>query len=374
MRFKLYGFPISLHYSWFIGFSLLTWLLYTTYFKDTLADLPFAYPWASAGILTLLVLASVFLHELAHAVTARYFGYKTKEMILHILGGWTVLERPLPTPRMECLFAMAGPLCSLGLAALLWPFSADPFVRYLYKINLVLGAYNLFIPCIPLDGGHVLRAWLWTRTSSYAIATEQAAIISKQVSSGIMGVGVLSVIFQYPALWLIVIGILLRVIADSTYKTVQHSARLTGPVRDIMVPSAHVLTIPSTASMTDLQTLFLRYGHRCYPVWQDDQICGLVHYETVREDPHWLRPDNGLIAPHIRPLQPALVLSSTATQQQALDRMMLNNCDELLVFDGKLFTGLVSRSTVTRVQNALSDPKHGPASSQAMGFPLWQSR
>lgn len=374
MRFRLFGFPVSLHYSWFIGFSLLTWLLYTTYFKDTLADLPFAYPWASAGILTLLVLGSVFLHELAHAVTARYYGYKIKEMILHILGGWTILERPLATPRLEILFAIAGPLCSLGLAAILWPFSADPLVRYLYKINLVLGAYNLLIPCIPLDGGHVLRAVLWSRTESYAVATEQAATVSKQVSSGIMGVGVLSVIFQYPGLWLIVIGILLRVIADSTYKTVQQSTRLTGPVRDIMVPSDHVLSIAATTTMAELQTLFLRYGHRCYPVTENERIRGLVHYETVRQDPRWLCLDSAPIAPHIRPLHADLVVTSTTTQQQALDRMMLNNGDELLVFDGDVFSGLVSRATVTRVQHVLSDPKHSPMKTEPMGFPLWQGR
>src|SRR5690606_10672369 len=139
MTFLIASFHVRLHYTWLIGFGLITWSLAANYFHDTQADLPVSYQWASGAIATLLILVSGFLHELAHAVTARRLGYAVKTIELHILGGWTIFERELSSPRVEILVALAGPGCSFLLTILLYALKADPLANFLYKVNLTLG-------------------------------------------------------------------------------------------------------------------------------------------------------------------------------------------------------------------------------------------
>ena len=101
MHFRLLGFPISLHYSWLVAFCLLTWALSTTMFKDALPGVPMRAHWAAGAVATLFILASVLFHEIAHAVVARRYQYQIKRIYLHILGGWTVFDRELQTPKIE---------------------------------------------------------------------------------------------------------------------------------------------------------------------------------------------------------------------------------------------------------------------------------
>ncbi len=60
-------------------------------------------------------LASILLHELGHALTARRFGVPTESIQLWALGGVARLEREAPTPKAEGWIAAAGPLTSVAL-------------------------------------------------------------------------------------------------------------------------------------------------------------------------------------------------------------------------------------------------------------------
>ena len=71
----------------------------------------------SFGFAAALVLAlSVTMHELGHALTARAFGYRTRDITLSLLGGCASL---IALPRkawQEFTTALAGPLVSFALA------------------------------------------------------------------------------------------------------------------------------------------------------------------------------------------------------------------------------------------------------------------
>ncbi|WP_028644279.1 site-2 protease family protein [Nocardioides sp. URHA0020] len=110
---------------------------------------------------------SVLLHEASHAVMAQRLGFQVGSITLHFLGGMTSIEKEARKPREEFLIAVVGPLTSLavGVVALgLWFITPDGLllvaVEGLAGANLLVGVLNL-IPGLPLDGGRVLKSFVW---------------------------------------------------------------------------------------------------------------------------------------------------------------------------------------------------------------------
>jgi len=165
----------------------------------------FLFPGVSASPLNILLILSVFgcvlLHELGHALMARRFGIRTRDITLYPIGGVARLERMPRAAGAELLIALAGPAVNFAIVAALLPIVAlatpDPysvstlghFLEEVMVVNLGLGLFNL-IPAFPMDGGRVLRALLsgWLGRVS---ATTVAARVGR----------VLAVCFGVAALW-----------------------------------------------------------------------------------------------------------------------------------------------------------------------------
>lgn len=112
-------------------------------------------------LLVVGVFASVALHELGHSVVAMRKGCHVQEIVLSPIGGVARMSQIPPKPMDEFQIAIAGPAVSLalGVAGL---FSGIPVLYVLGIINLFLFGFNL-LPCFPMDGGRVLRAFLASR-------------------------------------------------------------------------------------------------------------------------------------------------------------------------------------------------------------------
>src|SRR3712207_6323064 len=136
---------------------------YTTLFRSAYA--------IAAVLAAVAFLASLLAHELAHALVARRNGVEVEGITLWLLGGVARLRGGARTPGAEFCIAGVGPLTSLVLGLLLMAGAvlarlagADGLpvavLEYLAGINVVLAVFNL-VPAAPLDGGRVLRAFLW---------------------------------------------------------------------------------------------------------------------------------------------------------------------------------------------------------------------
>ena len=288
---RILGIPIRLHASWFLIAALITWSLAAGYFPQTNPgwnSLTYLIVGAAAS---LLFFASVLLHELGHSILALREGVPVKSITLFIFGGVAQIGREPPTAGAEFRIAIAGPLTSLGLAAIFgglgtalneYAVVAAP-LAYLGRINLLLAAFNM-IPGFPLDGGRVLRAALWQFGGGYQNATRWASRAGQAIAFGFISLGVVQFFLGglTNGLWLAFIGWYLNNAARASYQQVALQEMLSGlKARNVMIEQCAPVT-------SDLQLDRLVENHvlqgdeRCFFVTDSDDPQGVITVDDVK--------------------------------------------------------------------------------------------
>lgn len=286
--FTLNGFDIKLDPSWALIAALITWSLSRQYFPSVFPDQTFTVYLLMATFAMLCFFASLLLHELAHSIVARRLGLKINGITLFLFGGVAEMESDPASASVEFWVALAGPAMSLFLSFAFWMFSwgstliqsTQPITEvltYLAVINLVLALFNL-VPAFPLDGGRVLRAYLWNKTSDPLKATETAAKSGALFAYFLMTLGVLA-LFRgavVTALWQIMIGGFLLFAARSSYQ--DQLARVVfndRTVGDVMQPNP--VTVDPAMTLADfVNTIVLRQGLSFVPVIEDGMLLGHI--------------------------------------------------------------------------------------------------
>jgi Zn-dependent protease/CBS domain-containing protein len=192
---KIAGISLYVHTTFWL---LLGWIAVSQFLEKR------SWTHAMGGVLFVLALFSVVvLHELGHALTARRFGIRTRDITLLPIGGVARLERMPEDPKQELLVALAGPAVNVALAAMLFfvivlvmgidalhhiQLIGGEFLINLLMVNVGVAVFNL-LPAFPMDGGRVLRALLAMRMD-YARATQIAANIGQgmAVLFGLIGI------------------------------------------------------------------------------------------------------------------------------------------------------------------------------------------
>lgn len=209
------GIPLWLDTSWFfivIWFSLIESQDWRRSYPEWGAPLV----WGAGLAAALLLFGSVLLHELGHSVAAKLQGIEVSSIRLFMFGGVASIERESRTPGGAFQVAIAGPVVSLGLFAVLLGLAGTlplghPLGRMaanLAQINLVLAIFNL-IPGLPLDGGQVLKAAVWKLTGDRQVGVLWAARVGQVLGWLAVGLGLLSVIVPsggFGGLWMALIG------------------------------------------------------------------------------------------------------------------------------------------------------------------------
>ena len=145
--------------------------------------------WGTKAMVTwgVIVLASLFVHELGHALFGILWGSKAT-VILYPLGGITHMDPPL-SRRRSIVSLLAGPLLNLTLglciAAVRAKAGSPAWLSIAMWVNLGWGALNL-VPVLPFDGGRVLVEASGERRAANAL------LVSASVAMGIAFSGLIA--------------------------------------------------------------------------------------------------------------------------------------------------------------------------------------
>ena len=247
---RVRGIAIGAHWSWLIVFAIVVWSLGTVLFPATYPELDGSTHLVMAMVAAIVLFTSVLLHELGHALRALSEGLPIKGITLWLFGGVAHLGGTPPSPGAEFRVAACGPAVSAALAAgfyvaawigdsMGWPGAIQGTVDYLGRINLLLLAFNL-VPALPLDGGRVLRAWLWHRQRSFTAATRSAAAVGKVFGFVLVAVGLLGIWTGggTGGIWLAFLGwFLVRAASSEATQAILRRALDGVRVGDVMDPS-----------------------------------------------------------------------------------------------------------------------------------------
>lgn len=312
---------------------------------------------ALAGTLFVLVLfGCVVLHELGHALTARRYGVRTRDITLYPIGGLARLERIPEAPLQELLVALAGPAVNLliaaGLALLLLAggrelgaladvdLTRGPFFERLLLVNLFLAGFNL-IPAFPMDGGRVLRALLATRLS-FARATELAASVGQALAIVFGFVG----LFTNPFLLFIALFVWLGASSESAVAQLRSAFRGL-PVSRAMLTDFSVLA--TGEPLARAVELTLAGSQSEFPVVESGRVVGLLRQadllaglskggpqapvsEFMKREIEALDPDERLDEAFLRMQQGELRSLPVVREGQLVGLVTPENVGELLRF------------------------------------------
>jgi Zn-dependent protease len=373
----IYGIPVRFDYRWFVVFFLSVWLIAAnlarsgmwvgSYHHDAVSVLT---AWTLAVITTLGLFLSVLGHELSHALMGRAEGIEIEEIVLHPFGGLARLRNEPESPRAEFRIAIAGPAASFLFALIsfvfLLPAMHNGFTTVagvLFLIcagNFLLAIFNLF-PGYPLDGGRVLRAFLWHRTGDMKEATRMAGICGMLIAAILIIFGVYMAIAPnfrayFMGFWSVLVGLFLF---DAAYSVVKHTRESSLPVvREAM--SAPFSIEPELLISHLIDSVLPLHRQVAFPVAREQQLHGMLSLEDLKSLPrerwHLTRASDVM-----RPIAPRFFVEPTASLDYARELMKRNGIASLAVVGkngelvGFLQSGTFKRRKRSRGRSLMSD-------------------
>jgi len=289
---------------------------------------------------TIVFFASIFLHEFAHAIAARWEELEVVEIVLHPFGGLTRFAHPPETARAEFRIAIAGPAASflitlffVGVAAAANAGGLDILATLLFFLalsNFLLAVFNLF-PGYPLDGGRVLRAYLWKNGKDLTEATVLTGRCGQIIAVGLIILGILFVIIYdafFIGFWAVLVGLFLYDSAKSILRDIESARSI--HVGDVMELPINV--DPDLNIMEFVDRILPMYGLTVFPVAKDKQLFGMLILEDLKgyERDVW---NQTLVRDAMRPVTTEQFVETTATIVEANQLAASNGCGAVGVID-----------------------------------------
>lgn len=344
------GIPVRADYRWFFVVGLMSAI--------TAASVnPLVGNIAGSVVLglatTIVFFASIFLHEFAHAVAARWEKLEVVEIVLHPFGGLTRFRHPPETPRAEFRIAIAGPASSfllslffLGLWTLTNAGGLDILAILLFLLalsNFLLAVFNLF-PGYPLDGGRVLRAYLWKNGKDLTEATILTGRCGQIIAVGLIVLGILFVLIYgeyFTGFWAVLAGLFLYDSAKAILREIEASRAVR--VDDVMHLPVSVDPEATIQSFVDHVLPLAR--QTVFPVAKDKQLFGMLVLEDLKSIDR-ARWNTTAVCDAMRPVTTEQFVETGTTIAEANALALANGCGAVGVIDSAgLLVGIVTVKT-----------------------------
>jgi len=335
---RVSGIPVRADYRWFLVLALMSWItasgihsLTGNIFTSFLFGLT----------TTLVFFASIFIHELAHAVAGRMENVQVVEIVLHPFGGLTRFRHAPDTPRAEFRSAVAGPAASfllslffLGVMAAFNALEADILARLFFTLcllNFLLAVFNMF-PGYPLDGGRVLRAYLWKRGTDLNEATILTGRCGQVIAAIFIAFGVAVALVQadfFTGFWTILVGLFLYDAAKGIIKEVKDSEEKI--VEEVM--QLPISIAPEIDVLHFVDRILSLHRRTIFPVAKDKQLYGMLTLEDLKKLPRsdWSKTK---IQSVMRPITPDYFVETDTSLTEAREIMHENGIGAVGVIDG----------------------------------------
>lgn len=378
--FDLFGFEIRIDASWFLIAALIVWSLSSGYLPQTLPGLGQIAYVTLALVAMLGLFGSLILHEVAHSLVARRYGLGIGGITLFLFGGVAELTDEPKNAASEFWIAIAGPAMSLGLALVFWLAAASipgpelltVLLGYLAAVNLMLALFNM-LPAFPLDGGRVLRAWLWQRSGDLLSATRKASGAGVVLAFALMGLGALSAMSGggIGGFWLVLIGFFVLTASRGAYQQLLLKDGLRGrQVADLMTTNPHMAR-PDMRLADLVDRVMLAHAISFVPVIANGQLVGQIDTRLVQTIPRedWAKRD---VASVMVPVDLDCVVSPQMTAQDALARLIAGPARKLIVVDRGAVCGVLSLRDLLghiAVVQSLGGGRHSDRAGEAKAQP-----
>jgi Zn-dependent protease len=294
----------------------------------------------------------VVLHELGHALMARRYGIKTRDITLLPIGGIARLEKMPENPLQELWVALAGPAVNVVIAAVLLvglaatggftpleevSVTGGSFWQRLMVLNLVLVAFNL-LPAFPMDGGRVLRALLAMR-----LGRRRATAIAANVGQGMAILFGILGFFYNP--FLIFIGIFVYLGAQAEAGIVEMQSALADlRVRDAMMTRFRTLAAHDTLGKAVEE--LLAGSQQDFPVVENDQPIGILRRNDLVKALSEGRRDDAVTAGMSRDCE---TVDEATPLKVAVQSMHARQCATMPVVASGRMVGLLTLENISEM-------------------------
>lgn len=318
--------------------------------------------------LTVLVLISVFLRELGHALVGARNGLPVKASILLPVGGIALTDATIRTDGAahstghfirEVRVASAGLLVNAFLAGVtgllllsvaplpsLWArplVAVEALGRSFFWINVFLFALNL-LPAFPLDSGRVFRAWL-ARRMDYQQATRRAVTLGQLFVVAFMLGGVRSQESLLVGLFLFMATQMEE--RTAMFQSVAEAVRM----EDVML--THFSTLSPADTLEDALSKAVHSLQDDFPVVSGSDLVGVINRQTIVD--RLRREGNGYVQGAMN--KAFEIASRTESLASAFRKLTTRGLTLIPVVDQERLVGIVTLQNLMHSMGLLAESR-----------------
>ena len=316
--------------------------------------------WLLGGVVGVAFFLSAMLHDMAHAVVARRRGIDVQSIVISFFGGTTPTDPKSDIPGDELAIALSGPVVSigaglgLGAAALGITAIGSEIGRAVGEITAVVAVLNLLIglvniiPAYPMDGGRIVRAIAWRRTSSVTRGWTAAAMSGRL--SGLIVIAIGALIFAFGEItngaMVALCGWFLVLSSRAIRERMKVDALIGGvTIGDAMERDPATVNPALTVDTMAGQLLDPGSDTTAIPVVEGDKVVGVIGIREIRR----LRRSSWATS-HVRDVMarpPRLqVLSPDQALLEGVDRLQGSGLDGIPVAEDGRLVGILTRKAI----------------------------